>query len=105
MIVVIGRVRTDASKREELVRIAQEVARASREESACIGYRFYADTEEEDAYVFVEEWESLDALREHFRTPHIATFMKAIPNAIVATPDVQFHEVAQTMDIAQAAGT
>lgn len=104
MIVVVGRVQTDAEKRAELIRIGQEVARASREEAGCIGYRFYADTEREDAYVFVEEWESLAALREHFKTPHIATFMQAVQAAIVATPDVQFHEVARTYGLDDVAG-
>ncbi len=104
MVVVIGRVRTDASKREQLLRIGQEVARASREEAACLGYRFYADTELQDAYLFVEEWESMEALREHFGTDHIASFMGEIFDAIVGAPDVQVHEVARTVTLGEAAG-
>jgi quinol monooxygenase YgiN len=104
VVVVIGRVRTDSSKREQLLRIGQEVARASREEAGCLGYRFYADTELQDAYLFVEEWESMDALREHFATAHIATFMGAIFDAIVDRPDVQVHEVGRTMTLGEAAG-
>ena len=76
------------------------MARASREEAACLGYRFYADTEQQDAYLFVEEWESMDALREHFGTDHIASFMGEIFDAIVGVPDVQVHEVARTMTLA-----
>lgn len=104
MIVVVGRVQTDAEKRAELVRIGQEVAQASRGEGGCIGYRFYADTERDDAYLFVEEWESLEALRVHFKTPHIATFMQAVPATIVGAPDVQFHEVARTYGLDDVAG-
>ena len=103
MVVVIGRVRTDAARRERLVQIAQEVASASREEAACVGYRFYADSEQEDAYLFVEEWESMDALREHFATPHIERFMGAIFDAIVGAPEVQVHEVGRTMSLGEAA--
>jgi quinol monooxygenase YgiN len=99
VIVVTGRVRTDDSKRDELVRIANDVVTASREDPGCIGYRFYRQMDDGDAYLFVEEWESLEALRAHFATAHIATFMQAIPAAIVGAPDVQFHEVSRTMDL------
>jgi quinol monooxygenase YgiN len=104
VIVVVGRVRTDSSKREDLLRIATDVVQASRGDRGCIGYRFYREMEDEDAYLFIEEWESLEALREHFATPHIAAFMGAISGAIVGRPDVQFHEVARTMDLGNVAG-
>jgi len=100
MIVVVGRVRTDADKREALVRIGQAVAAASRAESGCISYRVYEDTEIENDFVFVEEWESNEALQLHFATPHIREFMRAIPATIVAAPDVKFHTIASSMDLA-----
>ena len=100
MIVVVGRVQTDAGKRAELVRIGQAVAAASRLEAGCISYRLYEDTESENEFVFVEEWESDDALRRHFTTAHIAAFMQAIPATIVAPPDVKFHSIASSMDLA-----
>lgn len=103
MIVVVGRVSTDESKRAQLVEVAQKVARASREEAGCIGYRFYEDTEQPDQFVFVEEWESDQALQEHFRTPHIAEFMQAIMGAVTGVPDVSFHEVAGTRTLADVA--
>ena len=101
MIVVVGRVRTDADTRAELVRIGQAVAGASREEPGCISYRLYEDTELDNEFVFVEEWESSEALQEHFATPHIAEFMRAIPATLIAPPDVKFHTVASSMDLAE----
>ncbi len=50
--------------------------------------------------MFVEEWESSEALQRHFATSHVAEFMQAIPATIVAPPDVKFHTVASTMDLA-----
>jgi quinol monooxygenase YgiN len=100
MIVVVGRVQTDAGKRADLVRIGQEVAAASRLEPGCISYRIYQDTEREDEFVFVEEWESDEALRQHFATSHIAEFMQAITATIVAPPDVKFHTIASSKDLA-----
>ena len=100
MIVVVGRVRTDEQRREGLIEIGQAVAAASREESGCINYRVYEDTETRNDFVFVEEWEDDAALRRHFATGHIAAFMTAIPEALAAPPDVKFHTVASTMDLA-----
>ena len=101
MIVVVGRVSTDAGKREELVRIGQAVAVASREEPGCISYRVYEDCERPGDFVFVEEWESQAALQEHFRTQHIAEFMRAISGAIVGPPDVKFHDIASSTDLSE----
>ena len=100
MIVVVGRVKTDAGKRTELVRIGQAVATASRLEPGCISYRLYEDTESENEFVFIEEWESDDALRRHFATSHVAVFMRSIRATIVAPPDVKFHSIASSMDLA-----
>jgi len=101
MIVVVGRVSTDADKREELVRIGETVAAASRAEAGCLSYRLYEATDDENEFVFVEEWESSEALQRHFTTPHIAEFMRAIPAAITAPPDVKFHTIASSMDLAE----
>jgi quinol monooxygenase YgiN len=100
MIVVVGRVTTDAERRAELIRVGQTVARASRAEAGNISYRLYQDTEDENAFVVVEEWADDAALQEHFRTAHIAEFMAAMPPTLAAAPDVQFHEVASTRTLA-----
>jgi quinol monooxygenase YgiN len=102
MIVVVGRVRTDAQRRDALVRVGGEVAAASRGEAGCISYRLYEDTEIANEFVFVEEWESGEALQRHFATAHIAEFMRAIPPTLIAPPDVKFHTIASSMDLAEA---
>jgi quinol monooxygenase YgiN len=104
MVAVIGRVKTDAEHRAELVRIGQRVATASRGEAGCISYRLYQDSEDENAFVFVEEWRSEEALQQHFGTPHVAEFMGAIRDAIVEPPDVKFHTVAHSRDLADVGG-
>jgi quinol monooxygenase YgiN len=100
MIVVVGRVQTNEDKRVELVRIGQAVAAASREEPGCISYRLYEDTELDNDFVFVEEWESSEALQQHFATSHVVEFMRAIPETIVAPPDVKFHTIERSVDLA-----
>jgi quinol monooxygenase YgiN len=99
MIVVVGRVQTAPEKRDALIRIGQAVAEASRKEAGCISYRLYRDTERENEFVFVEEWESSEALQRHFATVHVDEFMRAIPASLAAPPDVQFHTIASTMGL------
>ena len=100
MIVVVGRVVTDAGKRDELIRIGQTIARSSRDEDGCLSYRVYEDTEREHEFVFVEEWASEEALRRHFATEHVAEFMGAVLGALTAPPDVKFHTIASSLDLA-----
>lgn len=100
MIVVIGRVRTGPDKRAEVLEIGQRLAAASRGEAGCISYRLYEDTENENEFVFIEEWQSDEALQEHFATPHIAEFMRAIPPTLVAPPEVKFHTIAHSRGLA-----
>ena len=96
MIVVIGRVRTTAERRDALVATATTMCRASRAEDGCLGYRFYEDTEQVGHFVFVEEWASDEALQVHFAAAHTATFMSAIRSLVDGPPDVGFHTVAAT---------
>lgn len=104
MIVVVGRVSTDAQRRGDLVRVGQAVAQASRAEEGCLGYRLYEDTERENHFVFVEEWSSQEALERHFGTPHVAEFMRAIPETLAAPPDVKFHTIESTVGLAEMRG-
>ncbi len=71
-----------------------------RAEAGCLSYRLYEDTEIENDFVFVEEWESSEALERHFATAHVGEFMAAIPATIVAPPEVKFHTIASSMDLA-----
>jgi quinol monooxygenase YgiN len=100
MIVVVGQVQSDADKRDELIRIGQAVARSSRMEPGWISYRVCEDTELQNAFVFVEHWESSEALQRHFATAHVAEFMAAIPATLIAPPDVKFHTIESSMDLA-----
>ncbi len=99
MIVVIGRVKTDAERRDRLIDMGQRVARASREEPGCTSYRLYEDSERPNEFAFIEVWESEEALQRHFATEHITRFMQAVPETLVQAPDVQFHTVSGSRDL------
>lgn len=93
MIVVVAKLTTDAERRDELIRLGEAVAAASRAEEGCLGYRLFQATDDPHAFVMVEEWADRAALEAHFATEHVATFMRAFPATLSEAPDVRFHDV------------
>jgi quinol monooxygenase YgiN len=53
-------------------------ATASRDEPGCLDYTVCADPHHPGRVVVFERWVSHDDLVEHFKTPHITAFRKAI---------------------------
>jgi quinol monooxygenase YgiN len=101
MIVVIGRIRTNEARRATFVRLGQTLVAASRADQGCMHYALYEDVEVDNDFVFVEEWESQEALERHLAMPHIAAFKQAVYPTLVAAPDARFHTVASTLDLGE----
>lgn len=104
MIVVTGRVQIPAASRERFLEIATEMCRRSREDEGCSGYRVYADLEQDEHYVFIEEWADEEALHRHFAQPHTGAFMSELPGLLAGRPDALFHTVAGTRRLDPARG-
>ncbi len=104
MIVVTGRARIPAANRARFIEIATEMCRRSREDEGCRGYRVYADLEQQEQYVFIEEWADEEALQKHFAQPHTGAFMSELPGLLAGAPDALFHTVAGTRRLDPAAG-
>jgi quinol monooxygenase YgiN len=94
MTVVAGTVRVRPEKRDEAIRVALTMARATQAESGCRTYRFYADLEDPAVFFIFEEWESEEALGAHFQTEHMAAFQAALPELVAGPPDIRFYSVA-----------
>lgn len=50
---------------------------ATRKEQGCISYDLHQSVTDENTLVFVERWESTDALNAHFETPHLIAWRDA----------------------------
>jgi quinol monooxygenase YgiN len=96
MIVVTGRVRIAAENRERFAEAAIEMCRRSRQELGCCGYRVYAELEQDDRYVIVEEWADDDALQSHFAEPYTREFLAKLLPLLAEPADALFHTVATT---------
>jgi quinol monooxygenase YgiN len=96
MILVIGRVRCDPARREELVALLRKMQDDSRREEGCLRYGFFTAVEDPNSFVAVEEWADREALDRHFAQPHLREFARRLVELVDSAPEVAIHEVAGT---------
>jgi quinol monooxygenase YgiN len=78
MIVIHARVRADAATVAALRAAVTTMEQASRAETGCVDYTFAVELTDPTTIRIVEEWASVDALKAHFATPHMAAFQAAM---------------------------
>jgi quinol monooxygenase YgiN len=96
VLLVIGRVRCDPEKREELIALLRQMQDDSRREQGCLRYGFFAAVEDEDSFIAVEEWQDREALDRHFTQPHLHQFSRRLLELVSEQPEVAIHEIAGT---------
>ena len=83
MIHVIAVITAKPGKREEILKHARANLAAVRAEKGCIEYGPVVDADNAlpfqtklgpDAFIVVEKWESMDALKAHAAAPHMAAY-------------------------------
>lgn len=98
MILVIGRVRCEPERRDELVALLERMQGDSRKEEGCIRYGFFAAVEDQNSFVAVEEWADRAALDRHFAQAHLQEFASGLGELASERPEVAIHEIAGTSD-------
>ncbi len=78
MIVIHAKIETNAGTADALKSAVATMEQASRAEAGCNEYTFTTALNAPNTIVVVEEWHSLDALKAHFATPHMAAFNAAM---------------------------
>ena len=102
MVILHARVSIKPEAREQWRSIVARVTGPSQAEEACHSYRVYQDMDAPNSFLFVEQWDSLEGLYNHFRTPHFTEFFGALPEVLAEPPDGSVHEVASTMTLDEA---
>jgi quinol monooxygenase YgiN len=59
---------------EPMKALLLNMVEGSRKEEACIHYDLHQSTEDENMFIFHEEWASMEALQPHSETPHVNAF-------------------------------
>jgi quinol monooxygenase YgiN len=68
---------------------------ASRKETGCDDYTFSVELNDPNRLRITEKWHSVEALKAHMATPHMAEFESAIGAHPPASMEVTFYEVTE----------
>lgn len=93
MIIVTGAVHTSEDRLEEAVALSLAHVRRSRLEPGCISHHLHLDAEDRCRLVFLERWESPEALAAHFAAPESRAFVRALSALAVKPPEMEIHHV------------
>lgn len=83
MVVLHGHAKVKTDQVHAFLELCQSMLEPSRAEHGCITYDFYTKHDDPATIVFVEEWESRQALQDHFQTRHFLHFMEAGADLLV----------------------
>jgi quinol monooxygenase YgiN len=78
MIVIKAHAKVKPDQREPALEAARQMAAATTAEPGNISYTFSVDVDDPNLVHLFEEWETEEALAEHFTTPHMADFVTAL---------------------------
>ena len=78
MIIVSARIETEPGTVEAMTDAISTMMQASEAEEGCYAYVFSSEIGRPEIMRVFERWEDEDALKAHFKTPHMATFQAAL---------------------------
>jgi quinol monooxygenase YgiN len=77
MIYLLAHLKARPGAHPELMSAAKAMIAATRAEPGCILYDLNASVTDPQSMIFVEAWQSREALSEHFDAPHMAVWRRA----------------------------
>ena len=86
MILITSHIILTPEHRERMVALGAEHSARSRGEAGCLAHHCHVDVENPDRLVFIEEWESVDAVRGHFALPASRAFVAEMRRLSPAPP-------------------
>jgi quinol monooxygenase YgiN len=92
MIVVNAVVTTRKEDIDALHSAISAMETASRAEAGCDDYTFSVELNDPNTLRITEKWQTVEALKEHFATPHMAEFQKSMGAHPPVAMDVKIYE-------------
>jgi quinol monooxygenase YgiN len=92
MIVIEGTVRVPPEQIEAARPAMEAMIRASRAEDGCLDYAYSIDVLDPGLVRVTERWESREALKAHFETPHMAEWRAAFSSLGVTDRSLRLYE-------------
>ena len=79
---IVAKILAKEEKRELVKRELLKLIDITRNEVGCINYDLHQDYENENLFLFFENWESRDLWQNHMNNSHLADYVKATDGAI-----------------------
>ena len=99
MIVVLGTFRIPPNMVDVARPAMEEMMAASRAEEGCHDYTFLQELSNPDVLRINERWESMEALKAHFATPHMAKFNEAMGKNPPKSMDLKINELGDALEL------
>jgi quinol monooxygenase YgiN len=95
VIVVQVEVIVEPGSASKVVEAVKKMETATRQEPGCLKYAFAVDISDPGMVRVIERWESMDAIKAHLVSPHMAEFNMAVAALQPKGLDIKAFEVAR----------
>lgn len=82
---VIARIQAKPGKEQELKAALEALIEPTLKEEGCINYDFYKGTNDNDLFMFYENWTTKALHTQHMNSPHLNSFKAKMDN-LLAVP-------------------
>ncbi|MDW7692953.1 putative quinol monooxygenase [Flammeovirgaceae bacterium SG7u.111] len=79
---IVARILAKAEKRALVKSELLKLIEVTRAEEGCINYDLHQDNENENLFLFFENWESKELWQKHMENTHLAEYVKATDGAV-----------------------
>ena len=80
-------------KEAEFMPHLHAVVAATRQEAACLNYDFHQSQDHPNQFMFYENWTSLDGLKQHGDSAHIAAFRAAFKDLVAKPVEIKLYKM------------
>jgi quinol monooxygenase YgiN len=78
MIYLIATLKVETGMKNKLAEVVEPCLEGTRKEKGNISYDLMVNIKDDTSLVFVERWESMEALNNHFTEPHFLKWREAL---------------------------
>jgi len=89
MIHILASFEVKNDKLSDFISLCNELIEESRKEKGCISYHLQQNTERENHLVFIEEWESNEAIKQHNASRHFTRIVPLLVEMCESAPIIQ----------------
>jgi quinol monooxygenase YgiN len=95
MIIVAVEVKVDSGAADQVKDAIAKMETATRQEAGCVTYAFSVDISDDTTIRVIERWNSLDDIKSHMASPHMAEFNRAMGAIKPKGLDVKAYEASE----------